>query len=318
MTMKGLLLGVQPLAETANPTLLVIDDEVEIREVIELYATALGFICLEAEDGVQGLAILEAQPIDLIVSDLCLPKLRGLEVLAAVRQKNLSIPFIVITGSPSRDETVQALRLGAFDFVERPFERTELQRTLSEAMAFSVEIQKSATLKRPDQPVKTDLELQLILLRHLAAIRVSGMPAALASAPRGSGRDHFVADLINHLSQTAEALQALAQNAKKAHDLAYLFRMMQGLVHAASSIGATEIEALGVTLERLYSLLRVKPRFLDETLRLRLVQANDLLVRLVKGEGDEGLLIGDFQGVINTLEATAVKFEGVARGQVAS
>ncbi len=100
--------------------LLVIDDEAMVRESMVAYLEDSGYQVESAASGMAGLAILEQQEIDLILCDLRMPQLDGLQILQQVKQSNQHIPFIVVSGAGVMDDVVQALRLGASDYLVKP------------------------------------------------------------------------------------------------------------------------------------------------------------------------------------------------------
>jgi len=100
--------------------LLVIDDEAMVRESMVADLEDSGYQVEAAASGMAGLAILEQQEIDLILCDLRMPQLDGLQILQQVKQSNQHIPFIVVSGAGVMDDVVQALRLGASDYLVKP------------------------------------------------------------------------------------------------------------------------------------------------------------------------------------------------------
>jgi len=105
---------------------LVVDDEPNIREVVELYLRREGFAVDVAADGETALAIVEERPPDLIVLDLMLPKLGGLEMTRLLRDSRLDIPIIMLTAKGSEDDKIYGLELGADDYLTKPFSPREL------------------------------------------------------------------------------------------------------------------------------------------------------------------------------------------------
>lgn len=100
--------------------LLVIDDEAKVRDSMVAYLENSGYHVTAADSGIKGLKILEQETIDLIVCDLRMPTLDGLDVLKQVKNKNQNIPFIVISNIEIMNDVVEALRLGASDFLVKP------------------------------------------------------------------------------------------------------------------------------------------------------------------------------------------------------
>ncbi len=100
--------------------ILVIDDEPAICEVLSGILEDEEYEVVTAGDGIQGLRIMEQEDIDLVILDVWLPGMGGMDVLREIREKNPGIEVIIISGHGSIDMAVRALKLGAFDFLEKP------------------------------------------------------------------------------------------------------------------------------------------------------------------------------------------------------
>lgn len=106
--------------------ILVVDDEPNIREVVELYLRRDGFEVEVVGDGATALAAVERKIPDLIVLDLMLPVLGGLQVTRALRQGEQSIPIIMLTAKGEEADRIAGLELGADDYLTKPFSPKEL------------------------------------------------------------------------------------------------------------------------------------------------------------------------------------------------
>ncbi len=128
------------MAETQR--LLIVDDEPEILNLIEEHLKTLGYLISKAADGKEALKkIIDSMsegPVDAVISDITMPHMDGLELLAEVRTLGMDIPFVFVTGFADREKTVQALRLGATDFLEKPYKRRVLVDAVKRAMQVSV------------------------------------------------------------------------------------------------------------------------------------------------------------------------------------
>jgi two-component system KDP operon response regulator KdpE len=113
---------------------LIVDDEPAIRRLLEAILSRAGYEVIAAEDAEGALAALASGGIDLALLDLGLPDKDGLEVIAAVRHMNSTIPIIVLTARHDTAEKIAALDLGADDYVTKPFDGDELQARLRSAM----------------------------------------------------------------------------------------------------------------------------------------------------------------------------------------
>lgn len=110
------------MGESQNKKILVIDDEVYIRDSVIGFLEDFGFDVIDAENGLQGLEVFEAQKPDLVLCDLRMPEMDGLEVLASVSEKRPKIPIIIVSGAGNISDTVEALRLGAWDYIIKPIQ----------------------------------------------------------------------------------------------------------------------------------------------------------------------------------------------------
>lgn len=103
-----------------RPVILTIDDDSIIRKSIRAYLEDHEYTVLEAENGRIGLELYNTEQIDLILVDLRMPEISGLQVLSEVRRQNPDLPLIVISGGGGLDDVVEALRLGASDYLLKP------------------------------------------------------------------------------------------------------------------------------------------------------------------------------------------------------
>lgn len=116
--------------------ILVVDDEPLMRDVICSDLQERGLETFEASDGQSALKVLRRERVDVVISDLSMPSLEGLALLAAMRQEDFWQPFIILTGFGSKDASITALRLGAFDFLEKPAGFDQLAAIVNEAILF--------------------------------------------------------------------------------------------------------------------------------------------------------------------------------------
>ncbi|HRX70616.1 MAG: sigma-54-dependent Fis family transcriptional regulator [Candidatus Competibacteraceae bacterium] len=113
---------------------LIVDDEADIRELIEMTLLPLGVTCLLAENLNEARALLKRQPFNFCITDLRLPDGSGLELVAHIQKHYASLPVAVITAHGNVESAVEALKLGAFDFVSKPFELAVLRSMVSTAL----------------------------------------------------------------------------------------------------------------------------------------------------------------------------------------
>ncbi|MBN1991805.1 MAG: response regulator transcription factor [Anaerolineae bacterium] len=111
---------------SAKQRILVVDDEPNIREVVELYLRREGFEVEVTADGPTALAAIERKIPDLIVLDLMLPVVDGLQITRILRQGDYDIPIIMLTAKGEESDRIAGLELGADDYVSKPFSPKEL------------------------------------------------------------------------------------------------------------------------------------------------------------------------------------------------
>jgi two-component system response regulator AtoC len=113
---------------------LVIDDEANLRKVLSALLRRDGYEVAIAEDGEMGLADFQKNGADAVITDLVMPKLGGMEVLRAVNATDPEVPVIIITAHGTVDSAVEAIKLGAFDYITKPFDQRELSNVLAKAV----------------------------------------------------------------------------------------------------------------------------------------------------------------------------------------
>jgi len=116
------------------PKVLVIDDEPPIRKLLRMGLSAHGYEILEAPSGRVSLELLNQKKPDLVILDLGLPDIQGLDLLRMIRSRNESVPIVVLSSRGDEAGKVQALDLGADDYVTKPFGMDELLARMRAAL----------------------------------------------------------------------------------------------------------------------------------------------------------------------------------------
>lgn len=106
--------------------ILVVDDNMELREILEEYLVGEGDNVEGAKNGKEALEKYRNNYYDLIITDLNMPELVGMELIKTIRQENEDTEFVIITGCASMDSAVEAIKIGAFDYIVKPFRMEEL------------------------------------------------------------------------------------------------------------------------------------------------------------------------------------------------
>jgi len=112
---------------------MVVDDEENIRDVLSSYLNSLGYDVVTAHDGEDGLSKFKRSGFDLIISDLLMPTVDGLELLKKVRELDKEVIFLMITGYPSIETAVEAIKKGAYDYITKPFHMEDVKIRIERA-----------------------------------------------------------------------------------------------------------------------------------------------------------------------------------------
>ena len=129
------------------PTILAVDDESIFRYLLGTHLDEAGFTAVTVSNGMEALAVLERQPIDLIISDLVMPEMDGLALLEQVQKRHPGIPIIVITAHGSVESAVEAMRQGAYDYLEKPYNPDDLRITIQRALDYQHIVKENEQIK---------------------------------------------------------------------------------------------------------------------------------------------------------------------------
>jgi len=129
-------------------TILIIDDEISIQEVLSEILKDEDYSVLTAGDGLEGLEIIKNEAVDLIFLDVWLPQMGGIEVLEKVKEKYPEIEVVIISGHANVDMAVKAIKMGAYDFVEKPLDIEKVLNLAERALERKTLMLQNRRLKR--------------------------------------------------------------------------------------------------------------------------------------------------------------------------
>ena len=124
---------------------LIVDDEPNLRKILAAQLSRDGYEVMLAEDGEQGLTMLREHHIDLVVTDLKMPKVDGMMLLRDALREQPDLPIVMITAHGTVDTAVEALKLGAFDYLTKPFDKDEVRQVVAKALKTRQLAQEEAT-----------------------------------------------------------------------------------------------------------------------------------------------------------------------------
>ena len=182
------------MSDELKTRLLVVDDEQSIRRLCMTIGNTLGFSCVEAESAEAALALLDREIPDLILTDLKLPTLSGVELLRQIKALLPRAEIAIMTGHGSIESAVDAMKLGAYDYIEKPF-RVEKMRLLLQRMAEKVRLvtenqflrERVNTEESLDGIIGTSANIQDVL-RMISRLKDTRTPV-LVSGESGTGKE---------------------------------------------------------------------------------------------------------------------------------
>jgi len=179
---------------------LVVDDDEQLRLALFSTLKHLSHECVLAQNAKEALTFLKKESFDLILSDLKMPKTDGIELLKQVKQNNINTPFVIMTAFGTIETAVLAIKLGAFDFIVKPFSKETIEKIISLSASYN-------TLK-PIQEISTDIEFVFKSKKMQETLELAEKVAktdatVLLSGETGTGKE-VIAKLIHRLSNRSK------------------------------------------------------------------------------------------------------------------
>ena len=181
--------------------ILVIDDERSIRNSMKDILRYEGHEVVLAENGMEGLVSVKSEKPDIVFCDIKMPKMEGIEVLERIKEFSADTPVIMISGHGTIDTAIEAIRKGAYDFIEKPLDLNRILITIKNATDKHLLIHETKTLKNKVSK-KYDMIGNSEALNHIRAMidKVAVSDARiLITGPNGSGKE-LVAHQLHELS----------------------------------------------------------------------------------------------------------------------
>jgi len=209
---------------TPGPLILLIEDEPQLRRFLRTTLTTRGFRLLEAENGQQGLMHATGHNPDLVLLDLGLPDMDGIEVVKRLREWS-GVPVIVISARGQEDDKIKALDLGADDYLTKPFAAGELLARMRVALRHAtaqakeapepvfeseglrVDLAKRQVFVRGEEVHLTPIEYKLLalLVRHSGKVVTQQQVLREVWGPTQTDQTHYLRVYMGHLRRKIEA-----------------------------------------------------------------------------------------------------------------
>jgi len=192
----------------ARPNILLVDDDERLRTAVFKVLSADGHEAICASSGPEALSLLKTHPVALVISDLLLPEMDGIALLKAARELQPEVEVVMITGHGSVEKAVEAMRLGAYDFLEKPIDSAVLLKAVAKALEKQRLSSENRQLRRQLRQGRSvdalvgespGIEAVKRLIRQVAPTNVT----VLIQGESGTGKE-IVADAIHDLSERSE------------------------------------------------------------------------------------------------------------------
>jgi two-component system response regulator VicR len=297
-----------------TPRVLVVEDDELLRKVLCQTIQRIGFVAIPTANGEVGLEKLQSEPVNIVVSDIMMPKMTGLELL----QKSVALgfiqPFIIISSQNKRDILMQALKLGAFDFIDKPFQASVISQVLDEAFRYSQRLtQFASTLhigESSSQKVFSLGEMEKFYLLRLIEATTSPFGSAssavekLGQSSQTDGDRFFFETSIKALEGISKRLDGMSKFLNTSLDVGVILRNFHSIKMAAGGRLNEQTEALLDTLEDRFALLRLFHECMNKDILSAIQLSNGALVQAFAAQA-AGKTVPELNSAFTALE----KFE---------
>jgi DNA-binding response OmpR family regulator len=162
--------GTSATAESPDAAnILVVDDERVIREILAEFLTLEGFSVHTVEDGAKALAELRLRPYDLLITDLKMPRVSGLQLLERIEAERLGVLTVLMTGFGTVETAIEAMKKGAYDYLLKPFKVEEVIHVVRRALyrqrlqAENIRLREALTIYRVSEAIASSREIEHVL-----------------------------------------------------------------------------------------------------------------------------------------------------------
>lgn len=245
-------------------SVLIVEDADDVRRYLANMLAPLGVNLSLAGNGKDALSLIDTGKIDVIISDLVMPEMSGVMLMHTLLERGISIPFILLTGWADKDSAVQSLRLGVFDYLEKPVEGDELRAVVSEAI--KVGRQHKVLMQQLSHDTKTEVTeldsrayMQILKLKMLHPER-GEQSDKLPMPPVDLGDNQarwrwpslctaFVEESLAQLVFARAALGSVIDGKDIEQNWNYLVRVVQSIRQAADAIRLHHVVELALAFE---------------------------------------------------------------------
>ncbi len=196
-----------------SPRILVVDDERVIREILSEFLALEGYQVRSVSDGERALSELRIRPYDMVISDLKMPSVSGLELLEKVTAENINVLTVIMTGFGTVETAIEAMKKGAYDYILKPFKVEEVLHIVERGLdrqrleKENLRLKEALTLYRVSEAIATNLDMDSILDVILRAC-LDEVDADVATLHLQDPRTGRYDELIKLASETTEPIKS--------------------------------------------------------------------------------------------------------------
>ena len=169
--------------------ILIIDDEPSIRTTLKIFLEREGYEADSAETAMQAHELLEGRSYDIVFSDIIMPKISGVEFLDKIKQTLPDVPVVMMTGEPSVETAVMALQRGAFDYLNKPIQKSDLLKAVKHAAQFRLLTVQKRNLEQMNRDYLAHLEK--VITERTADLDQSMQSTIRVMTSLVNSRDHY-------------------------------------------------------------------------------------------------------------------------------
>jgi DNA-binding NtrC family response regulator len=192
-----------------KPSILVVDDDLRMRQLVRDTLAVEGFESRQCIDGREAAQLLSTQPFDIVITDLMMPYFNGIEILEKARQANPDCLVVLVTGYGTIESAVEAIRKGAYDYIQKPFEPDELLFVVRRAAEHARLLHENRKLRQQVEGCQSEELIgtspQMASLKELVGKIAPFDTTVLIQGETGTGKE-LVAKLIHRWSKRADQI----------------------------------------------------------------------------------------------------------------